>query len=120
MSNVTQSEDRYVGPERRRHRVYVTRNSEYHCRDGVCVAVKNKKSGVFIPGHVALGRHIRVGLRFDESGAVSAISQPENPRMGDQVCFSASDAAHSFTDVVTSPLETVERPTKETVKAYPN
>src|SRR5271155_1029409 len=25
---------RYAGPERRRHRVYVTRNTEYHFRDG--------------------------------------------------------------------------------------
>ena len=35
----------YRGTERRRHRVYMTRNTEYHFRDGVCVAVRDRRTG---------------------------------------------------------------------------
>jgi hypothetical protein len=28
----------YAGIERRRHRVFLTRNTEYHFRDGICVS----------------------------------------------------------------------------------
>ena len=43
-------------PERRRHRVYVTRNTEYHFRDGFCVAVRDRRSGDFLQGHLAVQR----------------------------------------------------------------
>ena len=35
----------YRGPERRRHRVFVTRNTEYHFRDGFCIAVRDRRTG---------------------------------------------------------------------------
>ena len=45
----------YPGQERRReHRVYVTRNTEYHFRAQTCVAVRDRKTGRFsalAPGH---------------------------------------------------------------------
>src|SRR6187549_387121 len=44
----------YEGTERRRHRVYMTRNTEYHFRDGVCVAVRDRRTGDWLPGHLAL------------------------------------------------------------------
>ena len=33
----------FSGPDRRRHRVYVTKNTEYHFRDGFCVAVRDRR-----------------------------------------------------------------------------
>src|SRR5215469_12904009 len=54
----------YAGPERRRHRVYVTRNTEYHVRDRTCVAVRDRRTGDFMQGHLALERQIEGGLRF--------------------------------------------------------
>ncbi len=40
----------YAGPDRRRHRVYVTKNTEYHFRDGFCVAVRDRRTGDFLQG----------------------------------------------------------------------
>ena len=102
----------YRGPDRRRHRVYVTRNTEYHVRDGFCVAVRDRLSGNFMHGHLALSRRIHGGLRFFESGGIAA--NAGEPRPGESLYF-ASDGR----DLVTSALETVERPSKELVGAYP-
>src|ERR1700729_2512864 len=90
----------FAGTERRRHRVYVTKNTEYHFRDGFCVAVRDRRTGDFLHGHLALRRRIHGGLRFYLNGA--------------EALYFASDGR----DLVTSPLEAVERPSKELVEAY--
>ena len=102
----------YRGPERRRHRIYVTRNTEYHVRDGFCVAVRDRQSGSFLHGHLALSRRIHGGLRFFESGGIAA--NPGDPRPGESLYFASEGR-----DLVTSALECVERPTRELVTAYP-
>lgn len=99
--------------ERRRHRVYVTRNTEYHFRDGFCVAVRDRQSGDFLPGHLAIERRLHGGLRFSPNGAV--VPNPDDPRPGEALYFAAEGR-----DLVTSPLERVERPTKRLVEAYPD
>jgi hypothetical protein len=102
----------YEGPERRRHRVYVTRNTEYHFRDGFCVAVRDRRSGEFLHGHLALQRRVQGGLRFFLNGAIAP--NPGEPQPGESLFFSSDGR-----DLVTSPLEGVERPSKELVEAYP-
>jgi hypothetical protein len=104
----------YPGPERRRHRVYVTRNTEYHFRDGFCVAVRDRRTGEFVHGHQALTRRLRGGLKFFPSGGIAA--NPGEPRPGEALYFDASEDQ----DLVTSPLETVTRPSKSLVAAYPS
>lgn len=99
-------------PERRRHRVYVTRNTEYHFRDGFCVAVRDRRSGDFLPGHLAIKRRLHGGLKFFPNGAI--VPNPGDPRPGEALYF-ATDGR----DLVTSPLERVERPIKVLVEAYP-
>ncbi len=42
----------YEGPDRRVHRVIVTRNTEYHFRDGFCVAVRDRRTGDFLHGRM--------------------------------------------------------------------
>jgi hypothetical protein len=101
----------YRGIERRRHRVYLTRNTEYHVRDGFCVAVRDRRSGNFMHGHLALSRRVHGGLKFFESGGI--LANPGDPRPGESLYF-ASDGR----DLVTSALESVERPSKELVHAY--
>lgn len=97
--------------ERRRHRVYVTRNTEYHFRDGVCVAVRDRTSGAFLPGHLAIRRKLHGGLRFFANGAI--LPNPGEPAPGDALYFAADGR-----DLVTSPLERIERPTKAVVQTY--
>ena len=48
--------------ERRRHKVFVTRNTEYHFRDRLCVAVRDRRTGDFLPGHLALKRELAGGV----------------------------------------------------------
>ncbi len=103
----------YEGPDRRRHRVYVTKNTEYHFRDGFCVAVRDRRTGDFLQGHLALRRRVHGGLKFFLNGAI--IPNAGEPRVGESLYF-ASDGR----DLVTSPLEGVERPAKEIVQAYPS
>lgn len=99
-------------PERRRHRVYVTRNTEYHFRDGFCVAVRDRRTGDFLQGHLAVRRRLHGGLKFYGNGAII-------PNAGDPVPGEALYFAADGRDLVTSPVESVERPTKAVVLAYP-
>ncbi|MDJ0765672.1 MAG: hypothetical protein QNJ97_22000 [Myxococcota bacterium] len=45
----------YKGPDRRIHAVFSTRNRQYHVRSGVCIAVRDKKTGVWISLSEAIG-----------------------------------------------------------------
>jgi hypothetical protein len=108
-----QEDENFGGPERRRHRVYVTRNTEYHFRDGFCVAVRDRRTGEFLHGHLALRRRIHGGLRFFLNGAI--VPNAGEPRPGEAIYF-----AYDGRDLVTSPLEAVERPAKDVVAAYPS
>jgi hypothetical protein len=102
----------YAGPERRRHRVFVTRNTEYHFRDGLCVAVRDRRTGQFLQGHSALAGRIDAGIKFFDNGSIAPSAG--EPRPGECLYF-ASDGR----DLVTSPLEAVERPALQTVSMYP-
>jgi len=99
--------------ERRRHRVYVTRNTEYHFRDGFCIAVRDRRSGDFLPGHLAVKQKLTGGLKFFPNGAI--VPNSGDPRPGEALFFAADEGR----DLVTSPLERVERPAKALVDAYP-
>jgi hypothetical protein len=104
---------KYRGPERRRHRVYVTRNTEYHFRDGFCVAVRDRRTGEFLQGHLALHRRVQGGLKFFDNGGIAP--NAGDPQPGESLYF-ASDGR----DLVTSPLEAVERPHQAVVNGYPS
>jgi hypothetical protein len=111
--DAAESASRYEGPERRRHRVYVTRNTEYHFRDKLCVAVRDRRTGQFLRGHLAVDGRIDASLRFLPNGAMAP--NANEPCAGESLYF-ASDGR----DLVTSPLEKVERPARDVVAAYGN
>ena len=102
---------KFAGADRRRHRVYVTRNTEYHFKDGFCVAVKDRRTGAFLESHLALRRRVRGGILFFLNGGI----QPNlgEPRPGEALYFESGGR-----DLVTSPLESIERPSREVVKSY--
>lgn len=88
-------------PERRRHVVYLTKNSEYHCRSGECVGVRERQSGRWRRWHAAvrcrlagsvtdgrkLSRNVRVGARLFFEGQrmllTSELQQTCRPAKGD-------------------------------------
>jgi hypothetical protein len=107
----------YRGPERRRNRVFVTVNTEYHCRDRICVLVVDRHTGAAEWDHPAIGRHLSGSLRFDLD-RICATVPPEIPHEGEQLCF-ASRRPGDEEEIVTSAVECVERPPREVVARYP-
>ena len=58
--------------DRRIHKVYVTRNTEYHLRKDQCVAVRDRRSGEWLRAHLALKQRIHGGLKFSRQGGIHA------------------------------------------------
>lgn len=106
-----QSGQKYSGIERRKHQLYVTKNTEYHLRDGVCVAVRDRHRGTWRLNHKTLNRSLTGAVRFTDGDARPTF---ENPEVGDALFFGEGGG-----DVVTSSLLDVRRPDKGVVDSYP-
>jgi hypothetical protein len=102
----------YQGPDRRIHRVFVTRNTEYHVRRDRCVAVRDRETGEWLTCHFALSLHVAGAIKFFEGGALSA--SPGLPAIGESMYFEAMGR-----DLVTSAVVSVERPPVGAATAYP-
>jgi hypothetical protein len=111
VNETTQAKLDYEGGERRRHRVYMTRNTEYHFRDTLCIGVRDRRTGDWLPGHLALRRELFGSIQFFLNGSLSP--HPGEPRVGEALFF-----AQGGRDLITSPLEKVERPDKRLVDQY--
>jgi hypothetical protein len=103
----------YAGPERRRRRTFVTRNTEYHLQDAVCVAVRDRRTGRWLSTHVAVNRRLSGGVRLYANGA--AIPTEGDPAIGEAMYFGGEEER----DLITSTLCSIERPTADTVRSYP-
>jgi hypothetical protein len=106
----------FKGAERRRHRLVVTRNTEYHLRDGVVVAVRDRQSKRWCEGHIAVDLRLQGGVRFFDNGAV--IPSLEEPKPGDAMFFSYRSEGGDERQLVTSRIEAIDRPAKRDVLAY--
>ncbi len=102
----------YAGTDRRIHRVYVTRNTEYHVRRNLCVGVRDRRTGAWVRGHLALRSRVSGGLRFFDTGGVRP--NDGEPGIGESLFFSADGR-----DLVTSPIVAIERPVRDVVRQYP-
>jgi hypothetical protein len=100
----------YQGPERRIHRVYVTRNTEYHVRAGRCVAVRDREGARWCDDHPAIGRSLEGALRYQGLGVLPVL---EEPRIGDAIYFREGER-----DLVTSRVQRIERPELAVVSSY--
>ncbi len=101
----------YTGPDRRIHRVFVTRNTEYHVRKDTCVGVRNRENGEWLRRHFALNLPVAGAIRFFESGAMTA--NPGLPQIGESIYFET--LGH---DLVTSSVVSVERPRADVISQY--
>ena len=102
----------YSGKDRRIHRVYVTRNTEYHVRHRTCVGVRDRNSGRWMRTHEALRSRVAGGIRFTGKGGV--VPNDGLPAVGESVFFCADGR-----DLVTSTVVGIERPGREIVRTYP-
>lgn len=108
----------YTGTERRRHRAFITRNTEYHVRDEICVAVRDRAAKRFRPAHLALHLKLQGAVRINPNGVV--VPEPRNARVGAPIYFTQMDPDGQERQVVTSRVERIERPEKGTVLQYPS
>ncbi len=102
----------YQGPERRRRRVYVTRNTEYHFLDELCIAEKSRLTDKWRLGNAALRHALSGCVRFAADGEVQPNARA--PAVGDALFF-----ADPGCDIITSALVAIERPAREIVATYP-
>jgi hypothetical protein len=103
--------NRYRGPERRVHRMYVTRNTEYHFRGEQCVAVRDRRTGQWLDAHLAIDRKLAGGVRFFENG--TAVPSCASPQVGEALYFDDEGR-----ELITSVLSSIERPAKHVVETY--
>ncbi|HEY2517822.1 MAG TPA: hypothetical protein VGI39_43430 [Polyangiaceae bacterium] len=106
----------YSGPERRRRRVYVTQNHEYHCQDGVCVAVRDRGSRELSRVHPAVGKRMVGAVVLNGAGGIASIAAPEDAAPGQRVHFAVGTDDRN--DVLTSSLRSIERPARDVVAQY--
>lgn len=92
--------------DRRRHVVYLTRNSEYHCRLDECVAVRNRSSGHWYRQHPAI--RARLAGVIDPGRNLSRA----DPEVGHRLFFD------SDRPVITSRVTCVGRPDKSAIFSY--
>jgi len=104
----------YAGRERRQHRVYVTRNTEYHFREQTCVAVRDRKTGRFLASHLAIRRTLSGGVRYHANG--SAVPSYAPPEVGEALYF---DECAGARELVTSLCSSIQRPERTVVASYP-
>lgn len=101
----------YVGTERRVHKVFVTRNTEYHVRKDICVGVRDRRSGEWLRAHLALRSRVSGSLKFTHNGGVEP--NQGSPNVGESLFFHAQGR-----DLVTSTILSIERPIPDVVTAY--
>jgi len=96
--------------ERRRHIMYVTRNTEYHCRDRECVGVRDRNTRRWQRWHPALRTRL-LGTMVDREKVVRSANQ------GNKLIFSAGSDEKIL---MTSSLLGAGRPPLEAVDNYAN
>jgi hypothetical protein len=101
----------YPGKERRVHKMFITRNTEYHVRRDECVGVRDRRSGRWLRGHLALKSQISGALQFSREGGV--VPNGGLPSIGESLFFHAAGR-----DLITSPIVSIERPPREVVEQY--
>ncbi len=97
--------------ERRIHQVFVTQNTEYHLRRARCIGVRDRRTGEWVRGHLALRTELTGGVRFFDNGGMHPTRGL--PEVGESLLFTSPGR-----DLVTSPLQAVERPPRDTVQHY--
>ena len=97
--------------DRRRHKVFVTQNTEYHLRDDICVAVRDMQEGMWSKGSKLLSARLMGAVDSYHALSSNRCSPPER---GKYLLFMTEDGEL----LVTTRLEYIERPPKEAVQHY--
>ena len=99
----------YHGNERRQHVLYVTQNTEYHLRGAECVGVRDLWSGHWREDHPAVGRTLFGAVMPGPKG----LDPLEQPAVNCILWFENGES-----DILTSRLTAITRPSKSSVTRY--
>jgi hypothetical protein len=77
----------------------------------MCIGVRDRRTGEWLAGHLALRRRLHGGIRFFLNGAI--LPNLGDPRIGEALFFTAGGR-----DLVTSAVQSIERPAKAVVDTY--
>jgi hypothetical protein len=111
-------QEKYHGIERRRHKVYVTRNTEYHVRDGVCVAVRDRRTSAFRDAHIAIQLKVEGSIKLHPSRTDTPDPSSAEPEIGDAILFLQPMSDGRPRQITTSRIERIERPAKADALRY--
>ncbi len=100
---------RYTGPNRRRHSLFITQNTEYHLRDKHCVGVRDLWSGQWRTDHPAVGRRLFGAVRPGPEG----LEPLPEPTVDCLLWFENGE-----NDILTSRLSAITRPPRKVVQTY--
>lgn len=106
----------YEGSERREHRLIVTRNTEYHLKGEVCVAVRDRNTKRWSEGHLAVQKRVEGGVKFYDNGAVVPSLDPLS--VGDAMFFTYRTDRGNDRQLITSRIEAIARTPKKDVLCY--
>ena len=101
----------YSGPERRIHKVFVTRNTEYHMKSSTCIAIRDRKSGDWQKDHFALQQEVSGSISFENAGSIKIT--PGLPKVGESMYFDIGRC-----DLITSEVVSIERPMADLLASY--
>ncbi|MEM6786646.1 MAG: hypothetical protein AAF715_03925 [Myxococcota bacterium] len=88
--------------------------------DHVCVAVRDLESGAWVEPHQALRRRLEGGVRVFPNGVAVPSLRP--PEVGSPMFFSSPEERDDDPeprDVITSKLQSVDRPHRRDLIKYP-
>jgi hypothetical protein len=91
------------------YHVLFTQNTEYHCRNGTCIAVRDRKTGNWLPDHQAVNVAVISALHLRADKGL----QFEPPAIGDPLVFYTKSARM----LVTSPIQQIICPEEDPVPA---
>jgi hypothetical protein len=96
------------GSARPGYAVFITHNSEYHCRDGVCVGVRDRRTRGSVRSHAVVGGCIFMGRAVDARGEAERVSRA-TANVGDRIWFATEGGKGC---VITSPVVAVVGPSR--------
>lgn len=107
----------HQGAERRS--VYITRHTEYHVKDGICVVVRERGSQAIKRDRLRRELRLAGSAKVFPNGAL--LQDGRLPRVGRALCFRYVDDGGCERHLVTSPVERIEQPSmSEVAQLYPD
>ena len=96
---------------RRGKQVFMTRNTEYHCINGVCIAVHDRRTGRWVDDHPALDVRAVGGIEDGDDGRIHF----REPEVGKPLVFYPK----GIRGIVTSRVLLILGSRKETLPNFP-